>query len=73
MISYLHLTFLIFYFFSETAVDSIIAPDSVLAQGNICISSVAKGFGKICSVIPVLDTQASRQCKLVVSPTSVKI
>lgn len=42
MISYLHLTFLIFYFFSETAVDSIIVPDSVLAQGNICISSVAK-------------------------------
>lgn len=53
--------------------NSITVPDNVLAQDNICISSVTKGFGKICPVIPVLDTQASRQCKLVVSPTSVKI
>lgn len=73
MISYLHLNFLIFYFFSEIAVGSITVPDSVLAHDNICISSVAKGFGKICPVIPVVDTQATRQCKLVVTPTSVKI
>lgn len=53
--------------------DRITIPDNVLAQDNICISSVAKGFGKICPVISVLDTQAPRQNKLMVSPTSVKI
>lgn len=52
--------------------DSITALDSLLAQDNICIVSDAKGFGKICPVIPILATRSSRQCKLVVCPISVK-
>lgn len=40
---------------------------SILAQDNICIVSVAKGFGKVCPTISVYSTGLSRQCKLVVS------